>query len=102
MNLDRRTFLRCSAAALGAAPLDVQMLVVGQGLRLTILGLALGLVGALALTRLMALRSNYRPSFGFVVGCLPVIARLHLRTALENRFPREARAGADPRREPQQ
>jgi predicted nucleotidyltransferase len=41
-----------------------------------------------SLARLMALRSDYRPSFRFVVGCLPAIARLHLRTARDNRFPR--------------
>jgi putative ABC transport system permease protein len=39
--------------ALGAARRDVLGLVVGQGLRLTVLGIALGVAGALALTRLM-------------------------------------------------
>ena len=34
-----------------------------------------------ALARLMALRSEYRPSFWFVLGCLPALARLRLRTA---------------------
>jgi hypothetical protein len=48
------------------------------------------------LPRLLWLRREYRPSFGFVLGCLPAIARLHLRTALSNRFPREVapRGGA--------
>jgi ABC-type antimicrobial peptide transport system permease subunit len=41
--------------ALGARPRDVLGAVVGQGLRLTLLGLALGLVGSIALGR--ALRS---------------------------------------------
>jgi len=40
--------------ALGAAPASVRRMVVGQGLGLVGAGLALGLVGALALTRLMA------------------------------------------------
>jgi hypothetical protein len=43
------------------------------------------------LTRLLALRAHYRPSFGFVVSCLPAIVRLHGRTALHLRFPRNAR-----------
>lgn len=43
------------------------------------------------LARLMALRSEYQPSFWFVLGCLPTLARLHLRTARDNTFPRDAR-----------
>jgi ABC-type antimicrobial peptide transport system permease subunit len=39
--------------ALGARPADVQRLVVGQGMRMAVIGLALGVVGALAATRLM-------------------------------------------------
>jgi ABC-type antimicrobial peptide transport system permease subunit len=39
--------------ALGARPMDVLRMVMGGGLRLVGAGLALGLVGALALTRLM-------------------------------------------------
>jgi predicted nucleotidyltransferase len=40
------------------------------------------------LAQLLDLRREYRPSFAFVVRCLPAMARLHLRTALDNRFPR--------------
>jgi putative ABC transport system permease protein len=39
--------------ALGARPLDIHRLIVGQGLKLLGLGVALGLSGALALSRLM-------------------------------------------------
>ncbi|HEX8456335.1 MAG TPA: ABC transporter permease [Pyrinomonadaceae bacterium] len=39
--------------ALGARPLDVLKLVLGQGLMLTLIGVAVGIGGALALTRLM-------------------------------------------------
>ncbi len=40
--------------ALGARSIDVLKSVVGQGLKITLLGMGLGLVGALALTRVMA------------------------------------------------
>jgi putative ABC transport system permease protein len=39
--------------AIGAQPRDVFRMVLGQGMLLTVVGLAIGLVGALALTRLM-------------------------------------------------
>ena len=42
------------------------------------------------LVELLSLRRQYRPSFAFVVRCLPTIARLHLRTAQDNRFTRTA------------
>jgi len=41
------------------------------------------------LVELLALRRTYRPSFAFVVRCLPTIVRLHVRTARDNRFPRQ-------------
>jgi len=40
--------------ALGARPRDVLMLVVGRGIRMTLIGVAIGLAGALALTRWMS------------------------------------------------
>jgi predicted nucleotidyltransferase len=41
------------------------------------------------LAQLLALRGEYRRSLAFVVHCLPTLVRLHLRTAFDNRFPRE-------------
>ncbi|MGI8508126.1 MAG: hypothetical protein ACR2MQ_02245 [Gemmatimonadaceae bacterium] len=41
------------------------------------------------LARLLDLRREYRPSFAFVAYCLPALAYLHLRTAMDNRFPRQ-------------
>jgi predicted nucleotidyltransferase len=46
------------------------------------------------LAQLIALRREYRRSFPFVVRCIPTLARLHLRTASDNRFPRETRSAA--------
>jgi hypothetical protein len=45
------------------------------------------------LVDLLALRGEYRRSFAFVIACLPALVRLHLRTARDNRFPREAVRG---------
>jgi hypothetical protein len=41
-----------------------------------------------ALVELLSLRRQYRRSFAFVVRCLPALARLHIQTARDNRFPR--------------
>lgn len=41
------------------------------------------------LAQLLDLRRDYTQSFAFVVWCLPTLTWLHLRTALDNRFPRE-------------
>ncbi len=45
-----------------------------------------------ALEQLLTLRHAYTPSFLFVVRCIPALVQLHLRTALDNRFPRMIRA----------
>src|SRR5690606_38947905 len=67
--------------ALGAAPGDVSRMVVGQGLRLAGLGLVFGLLGALALTRLMTsllfgTSPNDPLTFATVVGVLASVALL--------------------------
>jgi hypothetical protein len=49
------------------------------------------------LIQLLALRREYRNSFPFVVCCIPTLVRLHLRTSIDNRFPREAYSGRLPR-----
>ncbi len=41
-------------------------------------------------------RREYHRSFGFVLRCVPVLFRLHLRTALDNRFPRAVARGDFP------
>jgi hypothetical protein len=43
-----------------------------------------------ALIRLLDLRREYRNSFPFVVSCIPTLVWLHLRTFIDNRFPKEA------------
>ena len=48
------------------------------------------------LTKLTALRGEYRNSFAFVVCCSLTLVRLHWRTAMDNRFPREARGARHP------
>ena len=44
-----------------------------------------------AFAELLSLRQQYRPSFRFVVRCVSTVLELHLRTALDLRFPRKVR-----------
>jgi hypothetical protein len=43
------------------------------------------------LAQVLRLRTAYRPSFGFVLRCLPTLVRLQLATARDNRFPQQPR-----------
>jgi putative ABC transport system permease protein len=54
LNVAQRTNEFGIRLALGAKPANVLRLVVGQSLRLVLMGIAVGLAGAFALTRLMA------------------------------------------------
>jgi putative ABC transport system permease protein len=65
--------------ALGARPLDVHRLIIGQGLKLLGLGVAFGLLGAIALSRLAAsllfgVTAYDPPTFGAVSLLLAVVA----------------------------
>jgi putative ABC transport system permease protein len=67
--------------ALGAQSADVLKLVVGQGLKLTLIGAALGLAGAFAVTRLMSsllfgISASDPATFGIVTFALTVVALL--------------------------
>jgi putative ABC transport system permease protein len=67
--------------ALGAQSTDVLKLVVTQGLKLTLIGSALGLMGAFAVTRLMSsllfgVSASDPATFGVVTLCLTAVALL--------------------------
>jgi putative ABC transport system permease protein len=53
-SVSRRTHEIGIRLALGARPRNILRLIAGQGLKLTLIGLALGLAGAFTLTRLMS------------------------------------------------
>ncbi|MFZ0284932.1 MAG: FtsX-like permease family protein, partial [Terriglobales bacterium] len=81
--------------ALGAQKEDVLRLVVGQGMRLAVLGLILGLVVAVALTRLMAtllfgVSAHDPKTFAIVAGLLAAVA------LLANYVPARRAAKVDP------
>ena len=67
--------------ALGAQSADVLKLVVGQGLKLTLIGAALGLAGAFAVTRLMSsllfgVSATDPATFVFIAALLTLVALL--------------------------
>ena len=67
--------------ALGAAPRDILQLMMGQGLKLTLIGMAIGFVGAIAVTRLMrsllfSVAPNDVMTFGTASVVLIVVALL--------------------------
>jgi ABC-type antimicrobial peptide transport system permease subunit len=67
--------------ALGARPLDVVRLVLSQGLRLTLIGLGLGLTGALLGTRVLSsvlygIEPTDPLSYGAVIALLTLAALL--------------------------
>jgi len=53
------------------------------------------LSGSRTLLELLNQRQEYRWSFAFVLRCVPILFRLHLRTMWDNRFPRAVTRGGD-------
>ena len=81
--------------ALGASRPDVMRLIVGQGMRLTLAGLLVGLVGALALTRLMtSLLFGVQPTDPLTIAA--VAAFLAAIALVASWIPARRAAGTDP------
>jgi putative ABC transport system permease protein len=81
--------------ALGAAPLTILRLVVGQGLRLSGAGIIVGLIAALAITRVMkamlvGVEATDPATFGAMAGVFFVIA------AISSWLPARRAAALDP------
>jgi ABC-type antimicrobial peptide transport system permease subunit len=67
--------------ALGAQPRDIRRLIIGRGAKLALTGIAIGLAGALALTRLLSsllfeVRAGDPATLGAVVSLLFAVALL--------------------------
>ena len=72
--VSRRTHELGLRMALGARPADVLRLVLGQGFKLTVLGVGMGIAGALGLTRfLSSLLYGVRPTDPLTFIALPVL-----------------------------
>jgi putative ABC transport system permease protein len=81
--------------AIGAWPHEIQRMVLGQGMRLTLFGLALGVVGALSLTHILhgllfEVQPTDPPTFVAVAGVLAIAA------ATASYFPARRAARVEP------
>ena len=82
-------------SAMGAQPSQIRSLVLGSGLRLAGIGLAIGLAGALALTRLLA-SQLYQVSPRDPVALVAALAGLAVIAALSSYLPARRAARIDP------
>jgi ABC-type antimicrobial peptide transport system permease subunit len=82
-------------AALGATPEELRRMVVGQGLRLTVIGVFIGASGSIALTRYMkSLLFGVTPIDPLAISCACVL--LVLVAASAALFPARRAARSDP------
>ena len=94
-NVTQRTRELGIRAALGAAPGDIARLVMGQSMRVVALGLAVGLAGAFALTRVLASMLFETSALDFWTFS-SVAAGLTLVALLASLLPARRAAGVDP------